>query len=48
MGIDLFVDRLTTQKKVYVSWKPDPNALTTEAFTMSWADQKMYAYPHFI
>ena len=45
--IDLFVDRLTTQKKVYVSWKPDPKALTTDAFTMQWADQKMYAFPPF-
>ena len=40
--IDLFADRLTTQKKVYVSWKPDPKALTTDAFTMQWADQNMY------
>ena len=45
--IDLFADRLTTQKKVYVSWKPDPKALTTDAFTMQWADQKMYAFPPF-
>ena len=45
--IDLFADRLTTQKKVYVSWKPDPKSLTTDAFTMQWADQKIYAFPPF-
>ena len=43
--IDLFADRLTTQKKVYVSWKPDPKALTTDAFTMQWADQKNLCVP---
>lgn len=33
-GIDLFASRLTKQLPKFVSWKPDPKALGTDAFTL--------------
>ena len=47
MEVDLFADRLTSQKKSYVSWKPDPGAIATDAFTLSWSSLNGYAFPPF-
>ena len=44
--IDLFADRTNTQKHLYVSWKPDPFAIATDAFTITW-NQVSYAFPPF-
>lgn len=44
---DLFATRLNAQLPIYVSWKPDPSATHTNAFTMSWADREFYAFPPF-
>ena len=32
--VDLFANRLNAQKQKYVSWKPDPGAMTMDAFTV--------------
>ena len=45
--IDLFASRLNTQLKRYVSWRPDPFAVTTDAFTMDWGTVIGYAFPLF-
>ena len=34
---DLFASRLLTQLPTFVSWRPDPEAMATDAFTISWS-----------
>ena len=43
--IDLFADRTNHQLPKYVSWKPDPTALTTDAFSVKWNNIQGYAFP---
>ena len=43
--IDLFADRTNHQLKKYISWKPDPSALKTDAFTVKWNGFLGYAFP---
>ena len=45
--IDLFASRLNYKVDKYVSWLPDPGAVAVDAFSISWADIKIYAYPPF-
>jgi len=45
LEIDLFATRLTTQCPCYFSWRPDPYALSTDAFLQTWTDLKGYANP---
>ena len=45
--IDLFATRLTNQLKRYVSWRPDPHAVATDAFSIDWSQLKGYAFPPF-
>ena len=45
--IDLFASRLNAQLQCYVSWKPDPGASFTDAFTIPWTDHFFYAFPPF-
>lgn len=45
--IDLFATRINTQLEAYVSWKPDPSAFHTNAFTMDWSSKVLYAFPPF-
>ena len=45
--IDLFASHLTKQLPKFVSWKPDPEALGTDAFTVDWNKWKGYAFPPF-
>jgi hypothetical protein len=47
VDVDLFADRLNTQKKRYVSWKPDPGAIATDAFSISWNQLTAYLFPPF-
>ena len=47
LGIDLFASRLTRQLPNFVSWKPDPEALGTDAFALDWNQWKGYAFPPF-
>ena len=45
--VDLFASRLSHQLDRYVIWRPDPQALHTDAFTMSWSNIRAYAFPAF-
>ena len=45
LEIDLFASRLTIQLPTYVSWRPDPEALVTDAFSMNWNGLKAYTNP---
>ena len=46
--IDLFATRFNHQLNRYVSWRPDPFAVATDAFQMPWKDQQGYAFPPFV
>ena len=46
--IDLFASRINTQLEKCVSWFPDPGALASDAFSISWSDFTMpYIFPPF-
>ena len=47
-SIDLFTSRLNNQLPRYVSWHPDPFAVATDAFQISWQGELGYAFPHFL
>lgn len=43
--IDLFASRTNAKCDVYISWRPDPDAITVDAFTMNWSQWFFYAFP---
>ena len=45
--VDLFASRLNKQMKQYISFRPDPEALAVDAFSLSWQDLHFYAFPPF-
>lgn len=45
--IDLFATRINTKCSNFVSWFPDPDAITIDAFTISWKSKDFYAFPPF-
>ena len=46
--VDLFASRLNCKVNAYVSWKPDPHSMWTDAFTINWCKFKLcYAFPPF-
>jgi hypothetical protein len=45
LEVDLFASRLSAQLPTYFSWRPDPEALATDAFTQDWNSLKGYANP---
>ena len=45
--IDLFASRLNAKLDQFVSWHPEPGALAIDAFSISWSNQKFYAFPPF-
>lgn len=45
--IDLFASRLNKQLPNYVAYRPDPDSIAIDAFTMNWAKLKFYAFPPF-
>ena len=45
--IDLFADRIDTQKTKFMSWKPDPEAQGEDAFSVKWTSMKAYAFSPF-
>lgn len=45
--IDLFASRLNAQLNKFVSWMPDPEAFSTDAFSVSWSQFKPYVFPPF-
>jgi len=44
--VDLFATRLNHQLPNYVSWRPDPGAMETDAFQIHWKGMGGYASPH--
>ena len=47
LEVDLFASRLTHQLPKFVSWRPDPLAVHSDAFSMNWRDIQGYAFPPF-
>ena len=45
--IDLFASRLCHQLPQYISWKPDPISIGTDAFQQPWNQKLCYAFPPF-
>ena len=45
LEVDLFASRLSTQLPMFVNWRPDPEAMATDAFTLDWKAMKAYANP---
>ena len=45
LEVDLFASRLSAQLPQYASWRPDPAAMTTDAFMMDWSQIQGYANP---
>lgn len=45
--IDLFASRTNAKCRLYISWKPDPDAISIDAFTISWHSFFFYAFPPF-
>lgn len=45
--IDLFATRLNKKCARFCSRFPDPEAMTVDAFTISWTKEKLYAFPPF-
>lgn len=46
--VDLFASLINAKCEAYVSWFPDPGAIATDAFTLSWENINFYAFPPFI
>lgn len=46
-SIDLFASRLNCQLSPFVSWHPDPEAFSVDAFTINWKGWYIYAFPPF-
>ena len=47
MSIDLFASRLNHQLPRYISWRPDPQAHSVDAFTFDWSSCYGYIFPPF-
>ena len=45
--IDLFASRLNKQLSKFVSYRPDPEALHINAFSLDWGDLEFYCFPPF-
>ncbi len=45
LQVDLFASQLTYQLQEYLSWRPDPHAMATDAFTLDWTRFQGYANP---
>ena len=45
VDLDLFASRLTAQLPQYLSWRPDPLALATDALLQDWEGLRAYANP---
>ena len=45
--IDLFASRINKQFDNFVTYRPDPQTSSIDAFTLTWSDQMFYAFPTF-
>lgn len=46
-NIDLFASHTNKKCKVYMSWFPDPDCVSVDAFTVNWNKYYFYAFPPF-
>ena len=46
-SIDLFASAWNRQLETFVSWQPQPSALTIDAFSLDWHRLQAYAFPPF-
>ena len=46
-NIDLFATRVNHQVPAFVSWRPEPGAVATDAFNVKWDFQLSYLFPPF-
>jgi len=46
-NVDLFATRLNAQMENFVSWRPDPEAIGTDALQLNWTNWRGYAFPPF-
>ena len=46
-SIDLFASRINHQLPIYCSWRPDPGAISVDAFSMPWRDKSPNLFPPF-
>ena len=46
-NVDLFASHLNYQISEFVSWLPDPGAMAIDAFSISWQQYLIYAFPPF-
>lgn len=42
--IDLFASRTNAKCDIYISWRPDPDAIAVDAFTLNWSQWFFYAF----
>ena len=42
--VDLFASRVNAQLKSYVSWRPDPDAMAVDAFTLDWSKFRAFVF----
>ena len=45
--IDLFASRLSAQLPRYMSWRPDPGSIATDALSQPWMGIRGFAFPPF-
>ena len=45
--IDLFASRLSAQPPRYMSWRPDPGSIATDALSQPWVEIRGFAFPPF-
>ena len=45
--IDLFASRINRQMEKFVSYRPDPEAVAIDAFSINWSNLTFYAFPPF-
>ena len=45
--VDLFASRLNRRLTPFVSWRPDPDAMATDAFCLDWGRYRSYIFPPF-
>ena len=46
-NMDLFASRISHKTRRYMSWKPDPMSVATDALTQDWSNLFPYAFPPF-
>ena len=45
--LDLFASYGNAKCRTYISWRPDPESVAVDAFTISWSNHRFYAFPPF-